>query len=170
MPKELLSIQEIKELFKIILQVRDYIKKLKQNNKLAVFINNPRLPPALTESLIIHLISKEIVLKELKNYEIEFGGNVADIIAKKNSVKKIEVKATQEQAFQYFGKKDITADYIVWVHFGNSFVDKDFSNIQVFIIRNPDKYFKEPKKITLNVVKRIVGTKLEETRFNANKI
>ena len=52
-----------------------------------------------------------------------FGGNVADVLADKDGRDyKIEIKATGSKKFQYFSDKDVTTDYIVWMHFGDFFM------------------------------------------------
>jgi hypothetical protein len=171
MPKELLSVQKIKKLDKLLHKVFDFIKDLKKQYLLADKIKNPQLPSSLTESLTIHLLKKKKFLKELKGYDFGFGGRTADILATKGSKQiTIEVKATGEKAFQYFGDKDISADYIVWVHFADFFMGSGHNSIKLFIVKKPGIYFKRPVKITLQKLKQKVGGNLEEIDFDIESL
>ena len=171
MPQKLLSVQEIKKLDKLLHRVFDFIKKLKNQYSLANRIKNPQLPSSLTESLTIHLLKKKKFLKELKGFDFGFGGRTADILATKGSKQiRIEVKATAKMAFEYFGDKDISADYIVWVHFADYFMGSGHNLIKIFIVKKPGIYFKRPVKITLQKLKQKVGKKLEEIDFDIESL
>jgi hypothetical protein len=170
MSRELISTQEIKELNKLLRQVFEYITNLKNKNRLANKIKYPQLPSILTESLAIHLLKKGII-PELSGFNFDFGGRIADVLAKRNSRKiKIEVKATAKSAFQYFGEKDITADYILWIHFANFFMNYNDTKIEIYIIKKPSYYFDKTVKITLTKLKQIVGQKLEKIDFNVESL
>jgi hypothetical protein len=170
MTRTLLSLDEIKELCEIVSNVFSYIKNLKDEKELSKHIQYPKIPSILSESIIIHLIREGRLLNELTRSRINFGGRVADIITESNPIKKIEVKATGKSAFEYFGEKDIVSDYIIWVHFAESFINNNFSNIEIFTIRNPRKYFNETIKITLNKLQEMVGNGLEKIILNLNDL
>lgn len=171
MPRKLLSIQDIKELNKLLRQVFEYITSLKKENILADKIKYPQLPSILTESLAIHLLNKKIIIPELDGFSFDFGGRTADILASKNSKTiKIEVKATAKSAFEYFGEKDVSADYILWFHFAEFYMSSKDTNIKMFIIRNPSDYFKNPIKITLSKLKQIIGKNLENINIDINSL
>ncbi len=126
MPRELLSIENIKELNRLLRDVFNYINRLKKENKLANKIKYPQLPSIITESLALHLLKKREIIKELKEYNFNFGGNTADILGiSNNKTIKIEVKSTAKSAFQYFGKKDISANFIIWFHFAEFFMNSE---------------------------------------------
>ncbi len=161
MPRQLLSISEIKELNKLLREVFSYITKTKENNPLGNKIKYPQLPSILTESLAIHLLKNKKILPNLSGYSFDFGGRKADILGKKGDAEiKIEVKATAKSAFQYFGEKDISADYIVWIHFSEFYMGLENSPIKIFIIKEPNTYFKNTIKITLSKLKKLLENRL----------
>jgi len=171
MVRKTLSIQEIKDLSKLTAKVFKYYTSLKKKDKIANYIQYPKTPNILSESLAIQLILKNKILTELSSYEISLGGNIADVVAKKsNSIKKIEVKATGAKEFQEFGPKDIIADYLIWINFGDSFLKDDFSKISIFILKNPKKYFKNPTKIVLSKFRLILGKKIVQHEFNLSTL
>jgi hypothetical protein len=171
MPRELLSIQDIKELNKLLRQVFEYITNLKRRERLADKIKYPQLPSILTESLAIHLLKEKSIIPELAGFSFNFGGRTADILATKNSQTiKIEVKATAKSAFEYFGEKDISADYILWLHFAEFYMNLKDTNIEVYIIKKPGDYFNSPIKITLSKLKQVIGSNLIKMDFNINSL
>jgi len=171
MTRELLSIKEIVNLGILLCDVFDYITKIKKKEKLGDKIKYPQIPSILSESLAIHLLNKKIILSELERFRFDFGGRTADILANKNEEKiKIEVKATAKSAFQYFGPKDIVADYIIWIHFEDFFMDLEKNIVKIFIIKNPGKYFEKPVKITLSKLKQVIGEDLEEKEINVDQL
>jgi hypothetical protein len=170
MAKELLSIQDIKELNDLLRQVFRYITNLKSTHRLADKIKYPQIPSILSESLVIHLLKRNI-LPELSRYNFSFGGKKADILAKINREElKIEVKATAKNAFEYLGGKDITADYIFWVHFGEFYLNSKDKIVEIYIIKNPHTYFKNPVKITLSKLRGIIGNNLKKTEVDINSL
>ena len=171
MPRELISTKEIKELNELLRQVFEYIINLKKGYKLADKIKYPQIPSILTESLAIHLLKKGEIIPELTGFKFEFGGRTADILATKGSrIIKIEVKATAKSAFQYFGEKDITANYILWIHFADFYMSSKDTNIEMYIIKKPDDYFKRPVKITLSKLKQNLGENLEKRHFDIDSL
>ena len=171
MPRNLMSIQDIKELNKLLRQVFEFITNLKQENRLANKIKYPQLPSILTESLAIHLLKKKMIIQNLEGFDFNFGGRTADILGTKNSKTiKIEVKATAKSAFQYFGEKDISADYILWFHFAEFYMNSEDTNIEVYTIQKPGDYFQTPVKITLSKLKQVIETNLEKIDLDINSL
>jgi hypothetical protein len=109
----------------------------------------------------------------LKNQvvDINFGGRKCDISIKTNSGQqiKIEVKATGKSAFEYFGEKDISADYLVWVSFGDFFLNTTKNPVDVLVVKTPSNYFKKPIKITLSKLKESIGNNLETFNLEIDK-
>lgn len=170
MTRRCLSKEEIVKLTKLLMKVFDYIKKLKESENLANRIQYPKIPSILSESIVIHLIKEKNLLGLSEISSIDFGGRASDIIVEINHDKKIkvEVKATGKSEFEYFGEKDISADYLVWVNFGDFFLDKNRKNILIFTIKNPSRYFKRPVKITLKQLRNKIGKDLKEILVNVN--
>lgn len=171
MPRDLLSIQDIKELNKLLRRVFEYIKNLKNEHLLAAKIKYPQLPSILTESLTIHLLNKRAILTELDGFNFNFGGRIADILAtNRDKTIRIEVKATAKSAFEYFGEKDLKADYIIWIHFAEFFMNSEDNFIKIFIIKEPGSYFEKPIKITLTKLKQKIGADLIEKEFDIDSL
>lgn len=163
MAKQFLSLEEIRTLNRLLRQIFEYITYLKDKNPLAGKIKYPQLPSNATESLALHLLRKRIILKELSSYHFAFGGSTSDILAESGGKKvRIEVKATARSAFQYFGPRDIRADYIIWIHFGQYFMKAEETPLQVITIRSPGTHFSRPVKITLSKLRQSVPDVVEK--------
>jgi len=80
------------------------------------------------------------------------------------------VKATAKSAFQYFGEKDISADYILWFHFAEFYMNSEDTNIEVYTIQKPGDYFQTPVKITLSKLKQVIETNLEKIDLDINSL
>jgi hypothetical protein len=171
MPKKPLTKDEIKELSNLITQVFSYLNRLKQRNQLASRIQYPKIPPVFSESIIMHLINDRKILEGLTISDVNFGGKKGDILISTNRGEvRVEVKATAKSAFEYFGQKDITADYLTWVHFGDYFAGGNDNLIEINVIRQPSRYFKQPVKITLSKLKQVIGDDLKVIKLNLNEL
>ena len=167
----LLSLKEIEELISLIRRDFKHKIELRKESKLAEKIKFPSIPSNLTESLAIHLLRNHNILPELNGFKIDFGGRISDILATNGDLQKmIEVKATGKSAFEYFGDKDIKADYIIWLHFGDFFMSEYNKAIEIYIISEPKKYFDKSQKITIGQLKQIVKDNLKVIKFNMNSL
>lgn len=163
MGKQILSPVEIDELVKLLKSVFAYISDLKEKNRLAADIQYPKLPPKLTESIAIHLLRRRLI-GELDGYEFRFGGHQADIIGETgDKIVKVEIKGTTK-GFEYFGEKDIKADYLLWFDFEELF-RKGEKHFTLCILPHDLERFKGPVKITINGLKKIAGN-LQWTRYD----
>jgi hypothetical protein len=164
MARQLLSATEIDQFVFLLKDVFTYISNLKEKNPLAADIQYPKLPPKLTESLAIHLLRCGLI-PELKGYTFRFGGNEADIIASRGSEKaKIEVKGTTK-GFEYFGEKDIKANYLMWFDFEELF-RKGGDHFTLFVLPYRESRFRAPLKITMSSLKKVAGVDLQPMRYN----
>lgn len=164
MPKQLLSATEIDRFVFLLKDVFTYISNLKEKNPLAADIQYPKLPPKLTESLAIHLLRHGLI-PELKGYDFRFGGNEADIIASRGSENvRIEVKGTTK-GFEYFGSKDIKANYLMWFDFEELF-RKGGDHFTLFLLPYRESRFSAPLKITMSSLKKVAGVDLQLMRYN----
>lgn len=161
MPRIGLTKKEVKELLELLLATFDYLKDLKSKYQLAEYIQFPKIPPRLSESIVMHLIGENRLLPS-NIRDVDFGGSRSDLIAITDSNDEIlvEVKSTGKSAFQYLGKKDISTDLLVWVHFGDFFLGNETA-MEILIVRNPSRYFDEPVKISLPKFKEKIGRNLE---------
>lgn len=164
MARQPLSAVEINKFVFLLKDVFTYISNLKEKNPLAADIQYPKLPPRLTESLAIHLLRHGIIAG-LKGYDFRFGGNEADIIASRGSERvRIEVKGTTK-GFEYFGEKDIKANYLMWFDFEELF-RKGGDHFTLSVLPYRESRFGAPLKITMSGLKKIAGADLQLMRYN----
>ena len=168
MARQLFSAAEIDQFVFLLKDVFTFISNLKERNPLAADIQYPKLPPKLTESLAIHLLRGGLI-PELKAYDFEFGGNEADILALRGSDKvRIEIKGTTK-GFEYFGEKDIKANYLMWFDFEELF-RKGGDHFTLLVLPYRESRFKAPLKITMSSLKKVTGVDLQETRYNIHDL
>ncbi|MDG6990061.1 MAG: hypothetical protein JRM99_01420 [Nitrososphaerota archaeon] len=155
MTKKLLSPAEIQHLVLLLRDVFAYISDLKAKNPLAAYIQYPKLPPVLTESLAIHLLRKGEI-NGLSRYEFQFGGEEADIIGRDAKTKlHIEVKGTTK-GFEYFGDKDIHSDYLLWFDFEDLLrKNRSDDHLRLYVIAHPGDHFDKPLKIVISRLKQV---------------
>ena len=146
MSKTCLKWAEIIELMDLLSEVFSYVSNLRTEHPLAEHIQFPKIPPILSESLC--MLEKEKIF--LGCSSADFGGRESDIIVRfqDGTKKTAEIKATGQSAFQALSKKDIAADFLVWVHFGRFFEDND-EEIRAYVMENPKRIFTRPVKINL---------------------
>jgi hypothetical protein len=170
MPKTCLTKDQIIELLGLLKNVFRYLEDLRVEHPLAKKIQYPKLPPSLSESIVFHLIKEKRILSS-NIVSVDFGGRESDLtaIAEPLRVLKIEVKSTGENAFEYFGEKDIKADFLVWVHF-SSFFHGNKQSFEIHVIEKPAKYFKEPVKITLSRLKETVGEDMKTLALSVDDL
>jgi hypothetical protein len=162
--RKLLSPPEIDQFVFLLKDVFTYISNLKERNPLAADIQYPKLPPKLTESLAIHLLRSGLI-PELKGYSFRFGGNEADVIGSQGVNKvRIEVKGTTK-GFEYFGEKDIKANYLMWFDFEELF-RKGGENFILFVLPHRESRFSSPVKITISSLKKVAGLDLQLLTYN----
>ena len=114
------------------------------------FLPFPKIPNTLSEPIIIHLLRKnKKLIPELTKYEFHKGavnGNGADISAVYNSsIKKIQAKSSGDNDFISVGKKDMKADFFIWLRFGTAYIKNNFSSLNLVITGKPNKYRKWKK-------------------------
>ncbi len=111
---------EIERLERILQNVFRYLAELRLKDALANRIQNPKIPRVMSESAVINIRSKLFP----GSLGARFGGAVGDILLQfPDGERRAEVKATGKQGYEKLGKKDISADYLIWIHFGSSFED-----------------------------------------------
>ena len=141
-----LTAAELVELAALLRRAFDCIAKLKAKNPAAAPIQYPKLPSVFSESVILHCSS--VLFPGARN--LRRGGVSADILFESGKrTKRVEIKATGQQAFQYFGQKDISADFLVWLAFGECFLSQVESPIRIYVLPKPGRVFLNPMKITL---------------------
>ena len=167
MARQLLSPIEISQFILLLKDVFTYISNLKEKNPLAADIQYPKLPSKLTESLAIHLLRSGLI-SDLKGYSFRFGGNEADVIGSQGANKvRIEVKGTTK-GFEYFGEKDIKANYLMWFDFEQLF-RKSGEDFTLYVLPYRESRFSGPVKITITSLKKVAGSDLKETIYNVRE-
>ena len=126
-----------------------------------VFIKKPGIRSELSESIVYHFINEGLILEELRNPELN--RNKADILAKdkQSNEIKIEVKGTGLWEFSQFTEKDVNADYLIWVNYGNYINDNNKETIDVYILKNPRNSRLKPDKISLRKFVYLAGDSIE---------
>ena len=79
---------------------------------------------------------------------------------------KVEVKGTGKNAFQFLSQKDISAHYLVWVHFGNLFSLRKGDTVTVVTVDRPSQYFTRPQKIDLKRLRKSAHVKESKVSLN----
>ncbi|HEU0219181.1 MAG TPA: hypothetical protein VFQ98_00075 [Gallionella sp.] len=154
MAKQSLGRTQIAELVKLLRAVFQYHHELRKQSEVAHLVQFPKIPSALSESLVVILGNQGLLLNELNLHNFQLSEENGDVVATSNNMQKlkIEVKATGNSAFQFFGDKDIESDILVWVHFDNCFKESS-SEVKIFTVINPKLKFEKPQKITLSKFK-----------------
>ncbi len=150
-----LSKQDIESLSQSLKRSFKYLTDQRTSDVLAKYIQFPKIPPILSESLVARLITNKKILSDLAVDKIVINHAQADLVIVTPSHKiMVEVKSTGKSAFQNIGEKDIRSDYLIWVHFNTFFTEEKLDSFEVFIIKHPKRYFTKPTKINLADVKK----------------
>lgn len=169
-PKRLLSIDECARLVALMREAFVGIDDLRNKDELAAWIQYPKVPSILSESLCVHLIGSPS-LASMALSKPRLGGKVADIIAlaDDNNPRKVEVKATARSAFSEFVEKDIQAHYLIWLHFGECFVDERH-RLQAIVLESPSRCFDKRRKITLDAFRKVTTNCSFEVDFSIDEL
>jgi len=119
----------------------------------------------MTESLAHQLIMKKIInIPSLLERELVKGD--ADLNYKGDGARlaSVEVKSTAAQGFSRFTKGDVASDFLIWIHFGNYFLDSKVSEIEVFWVKKAGKIIKEPCYMTLKKFKDLCGKNMKAVK------
>ena len=169
MSKKLLNTVEIGELIRTLRILFKYHQDLQSRTEVAKFIQRPKIPPFLSESLVVDLGNRGI-LESLECSNFDLSSSNGDVVAVSSNGKvKIEVKATAQSAFQLFSNKDIDSDFLVWVHFNRYFEDDTNHEIEIFTLREPKRFFSQSRKITLAVFKKQGGKSITSIRVDLDQ-
>src|SRR6516162_839793 len=117
-----------------------FISDLRVRCSVAKYVQYPKIPTVLSESLAVYAITDGYVLVSAGPYtSIARGGREGDIIATRGDGRrlKIETKASGEEDFATFGKKDYSADFLLWLRFGNLLRESRFGKIEILICPRP---------------------------------
>ena len=153
-----LEMGEVRRLTEALRDVFAYVAALKRSEPLAEEIQNPKIPPALSQSLAVHILRGYSILGEGVSVHPSYSGG--DLSGEDGSGRriKIEVKATGTSGFQQLGLKDLEADVLVWIHFGAFFEDRAKRQILVCWMPKPATKLKGPTKLSLETFLKTAGS------------
>lgn len=137
----ILTLDEINDLISCFSDRVRMCVKQEASHMIATHIHRPKLPEALSESIVAHAIIRGLLFKRLGPFLLVKRGGGADVVLigrKKKYL--VECKANQYKPFQEFGDKDYKADFVVWLMFGESFVTGDLGSIPMLVMPNPGKH------------------------------
>jgi hypothetical protein len=137
-----LSPEEIDRLEGILRSVFAHLIELRKKDGLASHIQNPKIPPIMSESAIINIRSKLFP----GSIRARRGGDQGDILLEfpDGKQRRVEVKATGEQGYQKFSNKDVTADFLVWIHFGTSLQNGE-GGVVMHLVERPGSFLSMPQ-------------------------
>jgi hypothetical protein len=148
-----LSRGEIVQLDAALVRAFRTIQELREQLPAALHIKFPPLPSIFSESIVIAAVATLFG----PGWTARYGGAECDVLIEndRGEVKRVEVKATGEHAFQELKAKDLRADYLVWVRFGRRFKVGQ-GPIEVAILRDPGEFVGGPCRLdTVRLEKRI---------------
>lgn len=155
----ILTRSDVLELEKAIFSTFAAQKSIRMANEFAKLIKFPGIPSVFSENIV--LLAAHKLFPQYKHYNASLGGRVADIILSppKGSavskgvtpIVKIEVKATANRGTLELKERDVQADVLVWVSFGNRF-EGGRGPITVYVLSNP-KESERVQKIAGRVAK-----------------
>jgi hypothetical protein len=137
------------------------IKELREQLPAAKYIKSPPLPSIFSESIVIAAVSRIFG----SQWTARYGGAACDILIENEhgEVRRVEVKATGEHAFQEIKAKDLRADYLVWVRFGRRFI-LGHGPIVIAVLSEPSRFISDACRLdTARFEKRVGCTDLLKT-------
>ena len=149
-----LTPQEIIELDQVLVEAFALHRAFQSRVPVARYIKFPQIPAVLGESFVIAAASKLFGV----DWKAAFGGSLSDVqlLSPIGLKRRVEVKSTAHHGFQELKFKDLSADILVWIHFGRRFYE-GYGAIQIVILNNPGKYIFEPVRLDIPRLMRKVG-------------
>ena len=150
-----LSPEETRELFNLYSRVREFLATLREESPVAGYLKMPQVPVVLSESLAAILIrTGSVKLPGIRSKDIlsvvRGGEGGADLTVTLVSGKQygVEVKATADKEFIQLTKRDLLADYFLWILFRDVFDRRGRSPvINVLVVCQPGDVL-SPGKVT----------------------
>ncbi|GAB4429329.1 MAG: hypothetical protein Fur0044_27040 [Anaerolineae bacterium] len=166
MPKMLLTKKELFELDRLLIETYSFFQELRDHSSIARLIHYPSVPAEFSESLTVHCAERFFG----KNWTAKFGGSVCDIVLERlGEQRTVEVKATGQTNFQEIKPKDLAADFLVWMHFGDRYIN-GHDKLHIYILKNPRKYFEKPLRLKLRDFFRYTEGSLDLTTIEAESL
>jgi hypothetical protein len=153
--REPLTTTQIIELDRALSTVFRMIREMREQIPAAQHIKFPSLPSVFSESIV--LAAATILFGP--DWRCGFGGKECDLILRNVNdglTKRVEVKATAQNAFQELKAKDLRADVLIWVRFGRRY-EIGSGSIEVAVIESPGKYISRPRRLDVSRLHKIPG-------------
>jgi hypothetical protein len=135
------------EVFKLVNLLKEQYQfqiAQRKHNVLAKYIQFPKTPSILSETIALNLLRQKKILPHLQFISGSRVGNkgAADLRLE-TAIEPIpvEVKGTADKGFQNLTAKDIQSPYIIWIRFDRLFIDSEVDEIEVLVIKNPTAIF-----------------------------
>ncbi len=162
MPKKLLTKDELCELDGKLIEIYGFLGDMRSRSAVARLIHLPSVPAEFSESLTIHCTERFFG----NGWKAKFGGRLCDVVLEKAGERRtVEVKATGQTSFQELKAKDLSADFIVWIHFGERYINGS-GKLQVYILRSPSKYIRNPLRLKLHEFLRLEQESIRHQDWN----
>ena len=149
-----LTPQEVLDLDQALIEAFASHQAIKRRVPAARHIKFPQVPAVLGESFVIATASKLFG----PDWKASFGGPLCDVrlVGSTGQTRRVEVKSTARHGFQEFKAKDLSADTLVWIHFGKRFLE-GCGALQIVILDNPGKHISRPTRLDIPRLMRWVG-------------
>jgi hypothetical protein len=137
---DMLTRDELRSLIKAFGETCRFVSDLRARCPVAKYVQYPKIPTVLSESLAAHAILNRHLLSSVGPFtSVARGGREADIVAAHANGRrlKIETKASGEEDFAAFGRKDYSADFLLWLRFGSLLREGRLGRIEVLVCPSP---------------------------------
>jgi hypothetical protein len=132
------------ELDHFLIETYTFFREVRARSNVARLIHYPSVPAEFSESLTIHCAERFFGEKWTAKI-----GKTSDVILERfGEHRTVEVKSTGQTNFQELKPKDLAADFLVWIHFGDRYINGS-GKLLIYILKNPGKYFEKSLRLKL---------------------
>jgi hypothetical protein len=137
MARRLLSPGELADLDHALIEAYRAHRALRDRFPIARFISRPGIPAPLSESLVAHAAPTLFGASAT----VAYGGGRADLRVAHISATPIfiEVKATGSGEFQEIKPRDLAADVLIWVAFGDRY-EVGAGDVHLYLLPRPERF------------------------------
>jgi hypothetical protein len=163
-----LNQSEILDLERALMDVFQVVSTYRRTNPVAKHIKFPPMPSILSESIAIAATP----LLFGRDWEGRYGGRVCDVSIENSvsrAIRRVEVKATGHHAFQELKEKDLQADALIWIRFGQRFENGN-GRIEISVLDTPGSYFKRQCRLDARRFEATPGVSANQRIFGFESI
>lgn len=149
-----LTAKEIVELDQALVEAFTAHKALLARVPAARHLKFPQMPPILAESIVI-VAAKRLFGDE---WQGALNGSASDVRLANGAgtIRKVEVKSTGVNGFQELKPKDLAADCLVWLHFGDRYLE-GAGKVRIIILDNPGSHIDSPVRLDIRRLLKRLG-------------